>query len=71
MCTLCRFRIRSNNLEIETGRYTKPRIPENERTCIYCTAHAIEIKSHFLLECDLYKTERDKLWDTINTSWPF
>ncbi len=35
---LFRFRISSHNLRIETGRYTRPKIPVNQRMCIYCTS---------------------------------
>ncbi len=28
------FRISSHNLKIETGRYTRPKTPENDRICL-------------------------------------
>ncbi len=39
---LFRFRISSHNLRIETGRYTRPKIPLNQIMCIYCTSQAVE-----------------------------
>ena len=41
-------------LAVETGRYTKPKIPLNERTCIYCTDNCVEDEKHVILGCDFY-----------------
>ncbi len=46
VCALFRFSISSHNLKIKTVRYTRPRIPVNDRTCVYCSARAIENESH-------------------------
>ena len=62
---LARFRISSHNLRIETGRYTKPKTPANERLCLYCPSQSVEDESHFLLNCNLYSQERSELLDTI------
>ncbi len=67
---LFRFRISSNNLCIETGRYTRPRLPENQRNCIYCKSYNVENELHFLLECDMYKCERGSLFIIINEIMP-
>ena len=65
--SLFRFRISSHNLRIETGRYTRPKTPEQERKCIYCSNHSVENEPHFLLVCDLYTNERAELIkDVIN-----
>ena len=59
---LTRFRISSHNLRIETGRYTKPqKTPVDDRICLYCSSQSIEDELHFILECDLYTSERSKL----------
>ncbi len=63
--SLFRFRISSHNLRIETGRYTRPKTPENERKCLYCLTQAIETESHFLLNCDLYTSKREELLNTV------
>ncbi len=52
---LVRFRINSHNLRIETGHYTRPKIPVNDRMCIYCTSQAVETQLHFLLGCSLLR----------------
>lgn len=51
---LSNFRSGCLPLAVETGRYTKPKIPLNERTCIYCTDNCVEDEKHFLLGCDFY-----------------
>ncbi len=63
--SLFRFRISSHNLRIETGRYTRPKIPVNQRMCIYCTSQTVETESHFLLECSLFIKERMDFLETI------
>ncbi len=65
MLSLFRFRISSHNLRIETGRYTRPKTPEIERKCLYCSAQALENELHFLTECPLYLMERNELFDVI------
>ena len=62
---LARFRISSHNLRVETGRYVKPKIPIEDRICLYCTSHCVEDERHFLLKCTLYNQERA---DLINVS---
>ena len=67
---LFRFRISSHNLRIETGRYTRPKMPANDRMCIYCTSQAVETESHFLLVCSLFIKERRELLEKINIYLP-
>ena len=59
------FRLRSCSLplEIETGRYTKPKTPLTDRLCKYCNSSAIEDETHFLLDCDLYTDIRSTLFE--------
>jgi len=59
---LIKFRISAHNLAIETGRYTKPKTPIENRTCIHCTRNEIESEQHFLLSCPLYNNERHELF---------
>ncbi len=63
--SLFHFKISSHNLRIETGRYTRPKTPEIERKCLYCSAQAIGNELHFLTECPLYLMERNELFDVI------
>ncbi len=58
----------SLNLKItfETGWYTRPKIPVNERMCIYSTYQTVETESHFLLECSLLIKERMDFLEKVN-----
>ena len=49
------FKLRSCSLPlfVETGRYTKPKTPLNERLCTFCDSSSAEDKTHFLLNCEL------------------
>ncbi|VDH92990.1 Hypothetical predicted protein [Mytilus galloprovincialis] len=50
--TLSNFRCDSLPLAIETGRYTKPVTPLNERICQFCDENTIETEQHFLMNCN-------------------
>ncbi len=63
--SLFHFRISSHNLRIETGRYARPKTPEIEWKCLYCSAQDIENELHFLTQCPLYLIERNELFDVI------
>ena len=57
--SLCKLRVSSHRLEIESGRWTKPnKTPLNERLCMICSV--LEDEFHFTLECPLYKDIRKK-----------
>ena len=47
--SICKLRIFTHRLFIETGRYTN--IPRNERICKNCTNQEIEDVTHFLTRC--------------------
>ena len=65
-----RFRSSSHNLAIETGRYTRPKTPIDDRKCIHCNLNQVEDEQHFLLECSLYDNERTKLLQVIRQTKP-
>ena len=69
--SIARIRLGSLPLRIETGRYSIPRIPEEERVCLACkpdgqspeaaekqSTSPVESESHFLLDCKAYDAER-------------
>jgi hypothetical protein len=61
---LTRLRTSSHSLMIETGRYTKPRkTPVQERLCKLC--NEVEDEVHFLINCNLYKKERETLFHQV------
>jgi hypothetical protein len=67
---LLRFRISSHNLCIETGRYTRPKTPEEDRLCIYCNKNEVENEIHFLINCPNYTQERIQLLEEISPLIP-
>ena len=50
---LAKFRLYSNNIAIETGRYTN--IDRQQHTCTQCNMGMIEDPYHFLLACTKYR----------------
>ena len=60
--SLTRFRISCHRLFIETGRYSIPKIPAEDRLCKFCNLTRVEDEMHFLTVCPLYKQERDILY---------
>ena len=49
-------------IHVETGRYTKPKTPIENRTCS-CNHVSIEDEMHILLNCHLYDKQRRELFD--------
>ena len=58
---LAKFRTSSHNLEIETGRYCRPKLPPEQRLCKICPLNQPETENHFLLHCPAYRNERQDL----------
>ena len=54
------FKLRSCSLPLalETGRYSKPKTPVNERLCKFCNSSSVEDETHFLINCELYSDIR-------------
>ena len=55
---ISKFRMSAYCLNIERGRYTKPKTPRNDRVCPHCTS--VETETHFFTECQRYHTPRNK-----------
>ena len=65
--SLTQFRLSSHNLEIEMGRYNKPRcIPAHQRFCKLCNSGQVEDELHFLLYCHAYHELRTNFIQNIN-----
>ncbi|XP_076078814.1 uncharacterized protein LOC143048830 [Mytilus galloprovincialis] len=64
---LCKFRCGTLPLSVETGRYTKPPIPLEERICPFCN-NAVEDEIHFLINCDIYSDSRFNLFHRAKLS---
>ena len=66
---IARIRLGCLPLRLETGRYSIPRIPENERICILCAKDGVtevESECHFLFDCNTYSEERTKWYNIMN-----
>ena len=46
----------------ETGRYSIPKIPAEDRLYKFCNLTRVEDEMHFLTVCPLYKQEREILY---------
>ena len=57
---LARIRSGTNNLRIETGRYERPKLPEEYRICQVCM-EGTENEEHFLFHCKAYSKIREDL----------
>ena len=70
--TIFKFRSCTLPLHVETGRYSMPKLPLNERLCKMCTDGSIEDEKHFILNCSLYTDLRQNLLSkasNINTDF--
>ena len=48
--SLAKLRLSDHQLHIQNGRQTRPKTPQNLRTCKKCPEH-VEDEAHFLLQC--------------------
>ena len=72
-CTLAKLRLSAHNLQIETGRFSKKKIPRDERFCLYCKSQnnfTVENEIHFVLACPLYNEERQLFLEEIYKNFP-
>ena len=61
----CSFRISCHELEIEKGRYMRPKKPPEKRICKLCGIY-IENEIHFIAECSQYSELREDLYRCIS-----
>ena len=59
-----KLRASSHTLEIEWGRYTKPKTAISKRLCPVC--YTVEDEVHFLINCKLYEPKRQRLFLMIS-----
>ena len=62
---LAQFRLGILPINIETGRFTAPPTPVENRICTVCDQNSVENEIHFLIECTLYNTERQALFQNL------
>ena len=68
--TLNKFRFGNHRLQIETGRHTAPKTPENLRICPFCHLNKVEHELHFLFNCNLYDSLRSNFYRNIINRYP-
>ena len=61
-----KLRISAHSLAVETGRYSKPKIPVESRLCQHCNQGVIENEYHMVMECAVYSLERKELFDQLS-----
>ena len=65
---ISKLRASSHILEIERGRYTKPKVPSHLRLCKLC--NIVEDEEHFVTECVINTSERLHLLERIRSIYP-
>jgi hypothetical protein len=68
---ICKFRLSSHNLRIETGRHSKPKTPRENRICKLCTVGEVQDEIHVLLSCPALTPAKLHLFDHLNATIPF
>ncbi len=67
---MTRLRISAHNLLIERGRYIRPPLAVEERTCPVCANGQVEDELHFMTQCTKYESDRNKLYSDITNICP-
>lgn len=57
-----KLRVSAHTLMVEKGRYSSPKMPVHERICNQCDLNKVEDEYHFIIECSLYDSQRNKLF---------
>ena len=68
-----KLRLSAHNLQIESGRYGIKNTPAAERYCLYCKInddYVVEDEVHFLVNCPLYREDREKMLEAIYSRFP-
>jgi hypothetical protein len=68
---IVKIRTNSHELHSETGCWTIPKTPWDERICHLCDTKRVEDENHFLLECPMYTQIRSQFQNIYhNTDLP-
>ena len=59
---IAQFRAGILPLHVETGRFSSPITPLDQRICHFCNSNEVEDERHFLLRCTAYENERRTLF---------
>ena len=66
--SMARYRMSSQDLNIERGRYNNPITPVNQRICTGCELNEIDIEIHILLHCSTMNNERKILFNSVTAT---
>ena len=64
---ICKLRISSHNLRIETERHKSKPVDRSLRICKFCTQNDIENEIHFLTKCPFHNSFRSKLYTLVTS----
>ena len=67
--TLSKFRTSSCNLEIERGRYTRPKLNVDQRLCMSC--NVVEDEEHIVFHCQDNRAECKLFLQNLDTRYSF
>jgi hypothetical protein len=62
---LTRFRTSNHKLHIETGRYTRPITPVENRICSNCNSKSVEDELHFIMYCPKFENHKRELFSNV------
>ena len=62
---LAKFRLGILPLRIETDRFIRPPVPEQQRICLQCDENKIEDELHFAIHCSKYNYLRQSLFNRL------
>lgn len=57
---LAQLRTGSHRLRVETGRWERPRLPWQERTCLRCGSGAVDDEHHLVFDCPALEELREQ-----------
>ena len=59
------FRTSNHKIHIETGLYTRPITPVENRICSNCNSESVEDELHFLMYCPRFENHRRELFSNV------
>ena len=62
-----KFRTSSHFLMVETGRYSRPKIKRENRTCTLSNTKEVEDEGHLIFNCNAYSELRKSFFDKIHS----
>jgi hypothetical protein len=65
---IAKIRTNSHELHSETGHWSIPKTPWDERVCHLCDTKRVEDEKHFLLECPTYTQIRSQFQKICHTT---